>query len=234
MTDKVTHEDAVLRREAGALAGAKSCSMSVWRRLAALFLLLFGSALAEQSHQMVELTRVDPTLRLDMRYASKRNFMGFALYPEARAFLQKDAAQALKKVNEELRAQGYGLLILDAYRPHHVTQLMWDRTPESQRTYVADPKKGSRHNRGAAVDLTIVELTTGRPVKMPSQYDDFSQRAHHDYQGCTPLAASNRALLKRTMEKHGFQALANEWWHYDYQGWENYPILDASFSELSQ
>lgn len=208
--------------------------MKLWKRWTAVVLLLLGQALAEQTHQMVELTRVDPTLRLDMRYASERNFMGFALYPEARAFLQRDAAEALKKVNQELRAQGLGLLILDAYRPLHVTQLMWDRTPVAKRAYVADPKKGSRHNRGAAVDLTIVDLETGKPVKMPSQYDDFSRKAHHDYQGCTPQAARNRALLRQTMEKFGFQPLANEWWHYDFQGWEKYPILDASFSELSQ
>ena len=159
--------------------------------------------------------------------------MGFPLYPEARAFLQRDAARALRAVNAELRAQGLGLLILDAYRPHHVTQLMWDRTPESQRAYVADPVKGSRHNRGAAVDLTMVDMATGKPLKMPSFYDDFSEKAHHDYQGSTPEARRNRARLRAVMEKHGFQALSNEWWHYDFSGWERYPISDESFQELS-
>lgn len=209
--------------------------MKKYGLLASLVVMLLSPLSAETTtSELVELVKVDPGLRLDIRYASSRNFLGFAVYPEARAFLQKDAAQALKRVNAGLAEQGYGLLILDAYRPHHVTQLMWDRTPPSKRAYVADPKKGSRHNRGAAVDLTIVDLKTGKPLKMPSQYDDFSRKAHHDYQGCTPLAAKNRALLKTSMEKQGFQALSNEWWHYDFQGWERFPISDKSFKELSR
>ena len=185
-----------------------------------------------QSSDLVELTKLDSSLHLDIRYASERNFLGFAVYPEARAFLQREAASALSRVNGDLKEQGLGLLILDAYRPLSVTQLMWDRTPPSKRDYVADPKKGSRHNRGAAVDLTLIDLQTGRPVAMPSYYDDFSYKAHHLYQGSSPKARGNRAKLKEVMEKHGFQALANEWWHYDYQGWENYPLLDKRFSEL--
>lgn len=182
--------------------------------------------------ELVELTKVDPSLKLDIRYASDRNFLGFSVYPEARAFLQKEAADALVRVHSELKSEGLGLLILDAYRPHSVTQLMWDRTPPSKRAYVANPKNGSRHNRGAAVDLTILNLSTGRPVPMPSYYDDFSSKAHHSYQGSTKVARGNRAKLKRLMEKHGFEALANEWWHYDYKGWEKYPILNKQFSEI--
>lgn len=187
--------------------------------------------LAEES-QLVELTKVDPTIRLDMRYASERNFMGFAMYPEARAFLQKDAAAALKEVNNELRSEGLGLLILDAYRPLAVTQLMWDKTPPSKRAYVANPKDGSRHNRGAAVDLTIVDLQNGRPVRMPSMYDDFSEKAHHSYQGSSEEARRNRAKLKSLMIKHGFEPLSNEWWHYDFKGWQNYPVMNKSFDEI--
>ncbi len=187
-----------------------------------------------QTADLVELVKLDPTLRLDIRYASDRNFLGFPVYEQARAFLQREAAESLKKVNAELHEEGLGLLILDAYRPHSVTQLMWDRTPPSKRDYVADPKKGSRHNRGAAVDLTIIDLETGKPVPMPSYYDDFSQKAHHDYQGSTELARRNRSKLKELMEKHGFEALSNEWWHYDFKGWEKYPILNKQFSELSQ
>ncbi len=187
---------------------------------------------AEEASQLVELTKIDPTIRLDIRYASDRNFMGFPLYTQPRAFLQKDAAEALKKVNEELHEQGLGLLVLDAYRPWSVTKLMWDKTPPAKRDYVADPQKGSRHNRGAAVDLTIVDMTTGKPVAMPSNYDDFSQKAHHSYQGSSARARSNRAKLRAVMEKHGFEALSNEWWHYDFQGWENYPILDKKFEEI--
>lgn len=197
-------------------------------------LLLGGTPVLAQPSDLVELVTIDPTLKLDIRYATANNFLGFPVYPEARAFLQRDAAVAVKAANKELRAQGQALLILDAYRPHFVTKLMWDRTPESKRAYVADPAKGSRHNRGAAVDLTILDLATGRPLKMPSMYDDFSEKAHHDYQESTPEALQNRAKLKALMEKHGFQALSNEWWHYDFGGWEKYPISNQSFKELSK
>lgn len=185
-----------------------------------------------QTADLVELTKVDPTFRLDIRYASDRNFLGFSVYDEARAFLHRDAAHALKKANQELRAEGLGLLILDAYRPHSVTQLMWDRKEPAKRAYVADPKKGSRHNRGAAVDLTIIDLKSGRPVPMPSFYDDFSEKAHHSYKGGSEQARLNRKKLRVLMEKHGFEALSNEWWHYDFKGWKKYPILDKKFSEI--
>jgi D-alanyl-D-alanine dipeptidase len=201
-------------------------------RLGLLLALCLGAS-AEPSN-LVELVKVDPTLRLDIRYATPNNFLGFPVYPEARAFLQREAAEAVKAANQELRSQGLGLLILDAYRPHFVTQLMWDRTPESKRAYVADPAQGSRHNRGAAVDLTIIDLATGRPLKMPSMYDDFSEKAHHDYQLASAEALANRARLRALMEKHGFQALSNEWWHYDFKGWEKYPISNQSFRELEQ
>lgn len=199
-----------------------------------LGVLLARTAIAETSNSnLVELKSVDPRLWIDVRYATKNNFLGFPVYPQARVFLQSEAALALKHANDELRSEGLGLLIFDGYRPFHITQLMWDRTPESKRAYVADPKKGSRHNRGAAVDLTIVDLRTGRPLEMPSFYDDFTEKAHHDYSGCTLRAKENRAKLKELMEKYGFQALHNEWWHYDFKGWEKYPLSDKSFEELS-
>ncbi len=209
--------------------------MKLLRRLS-LFLgtafLAFSTLGAACAEELVELVDVDPSLRLDIRYASDRNFLGFSVYPEARAFLQREAAEALKRVNRELQAEGLGLLILDAYRPHSVTQLMWDKTPPAKRAYVADPKKGSRHNRGAAVDLTIVDLSSGKPIPMPSNYDDFSEKAHHSYMGGTALARANRKKLREAMERVGFQALDNEWWHYDFKGWEQYPILDKPFSEI--
>ena len=193
---------------------------------------MLNPAVAEPKSELVELVKLDPSLTLDIRYATKNNFLGFPVYPQARAFLRRDAAEALKKANQELKSQGLGLLILDAYRPHSVTRLMWERTPESQRAYVADPAQGSRHNRGAAVDLTLRSLKTGKPVAMPSRYDDFSEKAHHSYQGASVEAKANRAKLKAVMEKYGFLPLSNEWWHYDFQGWESYPILDESFEKL--
>lgn len=186
-----------------------------------------------ESTDLVELVKLDPALRLDIRYATPNNFLGFPVYPEARAFLRREAADALVEVQQELEKEGLGLLILDAYRPHSVTQLMWDRTPVSKRAYVADPVQGSRHNRGAAVDLTIIDLKTGRPLAMPSHYDDFSEKAHHDYQGGTHEARAHRAKLKDVMERHGFEALSNEWWHYDFHDWKRFPISDQTFDELS-
>ena len=200
--------------------------------LASMLVASMSSWASPQTSSLVELKKLDPSLYLDIRYASDRNFLGFAVYPEARAFLQAEAAEALTRVNAELKSQGQGLLILDAYRPLSVTQIMWDKTPPSKRAYVANPKNGSRHNRGAAVDLTIVDRATGKPVPMPSYYDDFSEKAHHSYRGGTPKARRNRSKLRNLMEKHGFEALDNEWWHYDYQGWEKYPLLDTKFSEI--
>lgn len=200
--------------------------------LGGLFVFSLLGSIPCRAEELVELVKLDPSLHLDIRYATEHNFLGFAVYPEARAFLQKPAAQAIRDANEELKSQGLGLLILDAYRPLSVTQLMWDRTPPAKRDYVADPKKGSRHNRGAAVDLTIIDLKTGHPIEMPSHYDEFSQRAHHDYQGCSQTAKNNRAKLKDLMVRHGFEPLSNEWWHYDFSGWEKYPLLDKKFSEL--
>ena len=198
-----------------------------------LFLFLVPSVAAEEvEHQLMELVKVDPTLRLDIRYASERNFMGFPLYKQPRAFLIRPAAKALKKVHSDLKKEGFELLILDGYRPWAVTKLMWDRTPPEKRAYVADPKHGSRHNRGCAVDLTLWDLKKNRPAAMPSAYDDFSHKAHSDYQGGTAEARANRALLRKAMERHGFKVLSNEWWHFDFQGWEAYPILDVPFEEM--
>lgn len=205
------------------------------RSVCSLLVVLFlaGPATAEEvQHQLVELVKVDPTLRLDIRYASDRNFLGFSVYRQPRAFLVQPAAEALKKAHLELRKEGYGLLILDGYRPWAVTKLMWDRTPPEKRAYVADPKTGSRHNRGCAVDLTLWDLKKDRPAAMPSAYDDFSEKAHSDYSGGSPEARRNRGLLKRAMESHGFKVLSNEWWHFDYQGWEAYPILDVPFEDI--
>jgi D-alanyl-D-alanine dipeptidase len=134
---------------------------------------------------LVELIKLDPTLKLDIHYASSNNFLGTPLYEEARAFLQRPAAQALVRVNSNLHKQGYGLLIFDGYRPWYVTKIFWDATPPADHIYVADPAQGSRHNRGCAVDLTIFDLKTGKILPMPSSYDEMAESAHSDYGGGT-------------------------------------------------
>lgn len=181
---------------------------------------------------LVELVGLDPTIRLDIRYATANNFAGRAVYREPRAFLQRPAAEALVRVNRALRREGYGLVVFDGYRPWRVTKLFWDITPEDKRQFVADPSRGSRHNRGCAVDVTLYERKTGRQVEMPSGYDDFTERAHINYTGGTAEQRRLRDLLRAAMEAEGFSVYEPEWWHYDYKDWREYPILDMDFSEI--
>jgi D-alanyl-D-alanine dipeptidase len=183
---------------------------------------------------LVELVTLDSTIRLDIRYATTNNFMGARMYSSARAFLQRPAAEALLRAHRALQAHGYGLLIHDAYRPWSVTWMFWEATPPAQRIFVADPARGSRHNRGCAVDLTMYELATGRPVVMPSGYDEFTPRAHPDYRGGTEQQRALRALLRRTMEAEGFTVDPNEWWHYDCRDWASYPVLNIPLERFGR
>jgi len=182
---------------------------------------------------LVELTTLDATLKLDIRYATPRNFLGTPLYSQARAFLQRPAAEALVRVNRELAALGYGLLIHDAYRPWYVTRLFWDATPADKHNFVADPATGSRHNRGCAVDLTLYTLRDGRAVDMPSLYDEMSERAYPGYAGGSDAARHLRDLLRQRMEAAGFTVYEHEWWHFDYQDWKSYAIQNVRFEALS-
>lgn len=181
---------------------------------------------------LVELIKVDPTLRLDVRYATANNFLGIPVYPEARAFLQRPAAEAVKRANAALRSHGYGLLIFDGYRPWRVTKLFWDRTPADKKIFVADPKKGSRHNRGCAVDLTLYDLQTGKEVEMPGAYDEMTERSYPAYTGGSEESRKRRDLLRSAMEAEGFTVYEYEWWHFDYKDWSEYPILNIPFSEI--
>ncbi len=182
---------------------------------------------------LVELQTLDATLRLDIRYATANNFAGRAVYPEARAFLQRPAAEALVRVHRALATAGYGLLIFDGYRPWRVTKLFWDITPPARREFVANPARGSKHNRGCAVDLSLYYLATGGEVAMPSDYDEMSPRAYPTYDGSTAQARARRDLLRAAMEHEGFTVEANEWWHFNYKDWTAYPILDIPFSALA-
>ncbi|RDV06053.1 D-alanyl-D-alanine dipeptidase [Sphingorhabdus pulchriflava] len=189
-------------------------------------------ALAGQG-ELVELTQLDPSIRLDIRYATANNFTGRQLYDQPRAFLVRSAAEALARAQKVAAAEGYGLTIFDAYRPWRITKALWDATPPGpQRNYVANPKKGSKHNRGCAVDLSLHQLETGELVEMPSGYDEFTQRAHRDFMAAAPEAIANRVRLERWMEAQGFRGISNEWWHFDFNGWEDFPILDIAFEEI--
>lgn len=183
---------------------------------------------------LVELSSLDPTLQFDIRYATDHNFLGVVVYQHPMAFLQRPAAMALLAAHRELSSRGLGLLIFDGYRPWYVTKIFWDATPADLKEYVANPENGSRHNRGCAIDLTLYDLSGGRPLSMPSGYDEFSERAHLDYQGGSEQALSDRQLLQSVMQKHGFLPYASEWWHFDYRDWKKYPILNISFEQLDQ
>jgi D-alanyl-D-alanine dipeptidase len=181
---------------------------------------------------LVELQTLDPTIKLEIRYATSNNFVGRPVYDVARAFLQRPAAEALLHAHQALKAKGYGLLIFDAYRPWRVTKTFWDVTPPAQREFVANPKKGSKHNRGCAVDLSLYELATGKEVPMPSPYDDFTRKAYPNYPGGTPEERAARAVLREAMEREGFRIEPNEWWHFNYRDWKLYPILDVPFDSI--
>jgi D-alanyl-D-alanine dipeptidase len=182
---------------------------------------------------LVELTKLDPRIKLDIRYATTNNLFGTVFYSQPRAFLQRAPAEALVRVNRKLKSWGYGLLVHDGYRPWYVTKVFWDATPEDKKIFVADPSKGSRHNRGAAVDLSLYDLKTGKPIEMVSTYDETTDRAHPDYPGGTSLQRWHRNLLRSAMEAEGFTVYEAEWWHFDYKDWQRYRIGNERFESIS-
>lgn len=213
-----------------------------WVALALLALALagcVGGPPKETGHfrdsDLVELAKLDPSIKLDIRYATTNNFLHRPVYTQARAFLQRPAAEALVRAHRALKAKGYGVVVFDGYRPWSVTKIFWDSVTDKEREieFVANPKKGSRHNRGCAVDLSLFELATGREVEMPSGYDEFSERAFPAYAGGTKEARARRDLLKAAMEAEGFTVYPAEWWHFDYQDWKQYHIQDIPFERMS-
>jgi D-alanyl-D-alanine dipeptidase len=182
--------------------------------------------------ELVELTALDSTILLDVRYASTNNFMGEVFYSSPRAFLQRPAAEAVVRAHEWLKERGYGLLIHDGYRPWYVTKMFWDATPENMKNFVANPANGSRHNRGCAVDLTLYDLATGDAVTMPAGFDEFSPRSHSDYPGGTGRQRWFRTLLREAMEAQGFTNYPDEWWHFDYKDWRRYRLGNEVFEEI--
>lgn len=183
---------------------------------------------------LVELVKLDNTIKLDIRYATANNFVGKPVYPEARAFLQRPAAESLVRVHQKLKTKNLGLVIFDGYRPWQITKLFWEVVSPKQRKFVADPAKGSKHNRGCAVDLSVYNLKTGELIEMPSAYDEFTERASPDYKGGTKQERKNRDMLRQMMEAEGFTVNPNEWWHFDYKDWEKYAIYDIAFSEIKE
>ncbi len=183
---------------------------------------------------LVELTQLEPSLKLDIRYAARDNFLGTPIYTQGRAFMERTAAEALVRVHRALATQGFGLLIHDAYRPWWVTKLFWEATSAREREFVADPAKGSRHNRGSAVDLTLFDRATGQVIEMPGGYDEMSSRSYPTYRGGTSLQRWHRNLLRAAMEREGFGVNPSEWWHFDYRGWERFALENLTFDQIEK
>lgn len=181
---------------------------------------------------LVEVSTLDPSIKLDVRYATDDNFIGAAVYESPRIFLQRPVAEALLDAHLQLREKGYGLVVFDGYRPWYVTRIFWDATPEDKKEFVADPEKGSRHNRGAAVDVSLYDLSSGDLLPMPSGFDETTERAAVEYTGGDARSRANRDLLIATMRQCGFEPLANEWWHFDHQSWKSYPIMNVEFAKV--
>jgi len=177
----------------------------------------------DRRHDIVDVRSLDSTIALDIRYATDNNFTKKVLYPVAKAKLRREAAESLASVQRELRQLGLGLKVFDGYRPLSIQWKLWEVVPDPN--YVADPRKGSRHNRGAAVDLTIID-SQGNELEMPTPYDDFTERAWQTFEDLPEAVKKNRALLKDVMMRHGFQPIKSEWWHFDFHGWEHFDIMD--------
>jgi len=189
-----------------------------------------ASVKSNPNNELVEIKKAVPNIRLDIRYATRNNFMQQVMYKQARAFARKPVVDALKKIQKELNKKGYGLKIFDGYRPYAITVEFYKKA--SDKNFVANPAKGSKHNRGCAVDLTLINLKTGKELVMPTPYDSFSAAAAAKYEKVSPEARKNRDFLIAIMGKYNMNVLENEWWHYDFSGWRGYDLMDIPFEKL--
>ena len=189
-----------------------------------------ASVKTNPNNELVEIKKAIPSIVLDIRYATKNNFMGQVMYKQAKAFARKPVVQQLKAIQAELAKKGYGLKIFDAYRPYAITIAFYEKA--SDKNFVANPAKGSKHNRGCAVDLTIIDLKTGKDVPMPTPYDSFAPEAASQFNNLPAEIIKNRDFLIATMQAHGFKVIYNEWWHFDFNGWQDYDLMDIPFQNL--
>lgn len=191
-----------------------------------------ASVKAQPEKELVNLETFVPQIVLDIRYATPNNFTGERIYELPRAYARKPVAEALRNVQEDLHEQGLGLKIFDAYRPYGATVKFYEVYRDT--TYVASPYRGSRHNRGCAVDLTLIKLSTGEELAMPTGYDSFTRKAWPSTPVSDPVIRKNRQLLIQAMEAHGFRVNASEWWHFDFKGWGRFEVLDVDFRLLEK
>ncbi|MBU0715324.1 MAG: M15 family metallopeptidase [Verrucomicrobia bacterium] len=192
--------------------------------------ILFALAGVARTNLLVAVTSVNSQIRLDIRYATTNNFTGQQIYPVPKAYLRPAVAEKLSRAQNELMQQGLGLKVFDAYRPLTVQKKFWAILPDER--YVANPAKGSRHNRGSAVDITLIQLNTGEELPMPTGYDNFTEKAHYAYTNLPPEVLRNRTLLRDTMVRNGFVPFDTEWWHFDDAAWQTYALLDLTIESL--
>ncbi len=185
---------------------------------------------ADPDNELVDMRQILPEAQYDVTYADTTNFLKRKLYPTADVFMRKPAALALRQVAENLKKQGYGLVLFDGYRPYAITMLFYEEHGDT--TFVADPRKGSKHNRGMAIDLSLYELKTGKRLSMPSGYDESTPRAYHNYMDSDSASLAHRTLLRSAMERVGFAVFPWEWWHYDFRGWEGCFTYDLWFDAI--
>lgn len=191
-----------------------------------------NQAAADSLQKMIEIKTLIPNIVYDLRYATQKNFTHRKFYKSGKqTFLRLPVVKALHEVQDDLAKRNYGLKLFDAYRPYEVTKKMWNLIRDER--YVADPAKGSGHNRGLAVDLTIITLKDGSELNMGTGFDNFTDTAHHTFKNLPTEILENRKLLKETMEKFGFKALETEWWHYSWPNDRNYQVLDIDFKNLA-
>jgi len=188
------------------------------------------SVTTNPENELINLTEFIPGIVLEIRYATTNNFTGEKIYNLARAYARKPVAESLRKIQEDLKKQGLALKIFDGYRPYSATVMFYETYHDT--TYVASPYKGSRHNRGCAMDLTIIDLKTGKELPMPTEYDSFKKEAWPTTPVADPVIRKNRKTLIDAMEKHGFKVNASEWWHFDFVGWQKFAVMDIDFEEL--
>ena len=190
------------------------------------------SVSANPQNELINLQRYIPGIVLDIRYATTNNFTGEKIYNLSRAYARKPVAEALKKAQAEFANHGVGIKIYDAYRPYAATVKFYEVYRDT--TYVASPYRGSRHNRGCAIDMTLIDLKTGDELKMPTEFDSFRREAWPSTPVNDPSIKKNRDLIIAVMQKHGFKVNASEWWHFDFTGWQKFEVLDIAFEELEQ
>lgn len=187
---------------------------------------------SDKAMELIDLEKVLEGIRLDIRYATDNNFTGEVIYTLPKAYVRRPVADALRMVHDSLEVHGLGLLVYDAYRPYSATVKFFEVYPNTE--FVADPRRGSKHNRGCAVDVSLFDRSTGDELLMPTEFDEFTERAHQEYMELSEEAIKNRAMLTGVMQHFGFTPYPSEWWHFDFTGWENYPLMNISFEDLEK